>query len=1178
MMGSFVQVNSISIDLADAIGDKASAGNCQHFSIRGYVSEIRKKDWKKCWPFPVNESEENPSLPPLDVPTYRCFGCESCHQESVTKDMDKDGQTDFNCCSSGCKSDTNCGKAAVKSGVQQDPMPDISERVEIDLNTNLNCVNDCLPITNEREKQPGFSLSRMIGDLEIGLDDNPNRLGLVQEFHLAKRGFECEQVSDVDPTVNLKYMENSSAEICNGGPSSVDSQRQKELQGACTILREGTSTMEADNDTVGDHIELADSDHTVPASMENIVENDFQDHDHHLEKSTGLSRRRPRKVRLMSDLLSENGELKIGQTATQGSPSHGISKASAASDSRLIFPGKVDMQGLTNNLGQKKRKLPPDEGRRPADMCEQRVDTEVQNLERDAETNNAVLDGGANSKDVLQGIGLQDATKACWSKHETERSHIMGKKKHRRIQVTDKHLIPEQQQGHHREDDDPVDAYKAYASKTISSKLSPRAFTGKGMDNFPFHDGVRFENGFNFSNFSKGKGKIPQTAAELDPLFCRKTDMLLEDSYPYSGGKIIPNIPGDIPVPLHHGRQTSQGLEEGVHLSFNNYLAAQVYSTKCIHQIENRLPLSLTMQEGTSNIHQLKRKDSEINAFGGPSIPSKHTNSISAGKGAHLEEIAGARIKEKPVEGVENLGSMKRYGEKTTELSEPGTLDDIPMEIVELMAKNQYERCLPDVENRSSKLEKSTARRKAQMTSGSAMHEMGVRLLKESQKDKSHGIPKKHNMVERENLKPCKRKPVHYSFPFDGNNLSMNNLCPPQLPFEFEVSQSQKKSPSGFQFSPMGPSHQLDSTRSGKFNLSLEERGSSNLEGQGGCSLHKTILQQDGEVSRIWASLTPNHISLGYDVPKKVVSQATSSNMDMASLRSNSLHKQNMKRDVDLNYINLNVASLEKLNRNRSAGTFSRINGEYPYPCKHKGMDHHQNLRGSLDLYSNETIPAMHLLSLMDAGMQSRTPFNVSGINGEMLKRSPCPGDCNTTLEIGTSKAHSIQKRQSSDYLRKNYLSEKPHSCFLGSPTLGASSSTQHDTKILKAAGFNGQNSTKSGRKEKIKSPNPMLQNQFTKPFSWPRFETETPLKCKIDVHSAQETPVPPKIISGNLCMVNKNPADFTMPTGNVYMIRGEDLKFEKSILKNKPHISTSHGFKQQKNSKGTKMKELSNH
>ncbi|KAL1337813.1 hypothetical protein AAHE18_10G165700 [Arachis hypogaea] len=56
-------------------------------------------------------------------------------------------------------------------------------------------------------------------------------------------------------------------------------------------------------------------------------------------------------------------------------------------------------------------------------------------------------------------------------------------------------------------------------------------------------------------------------------------------------------------------------------------------------------------------------------------------------------------------------------------------------------------------------------------------------------------------------------------------------------------------------------------------------------------------------------------------------------------------------------------------------------------------MDHHQNLRGSLDFYSNETIPAMHLLSLMDVGVTYT--INVSGINGEMLKRSPCPVDCN---------------------------------------------------------------------------------------------------------------------------------------------------------------------------------------
>ncbi|XLR48277.1 hypothetical protein S83_032937, partial [Arachis hypogaea] len=73
--------------------------------------------------------------------------------------------------------------------------------------------------------------------------------------------------------------------------------------------------------------------------------------------------------------------------------------------------------------------------------------------------------------------------------------------------------------------------------------------------------------------------------------------------------------------------------------------------------------------------------------------------------------------------GIYCSGSMKRYSEKTTELSKLGTPNAIRMEIVELMAKNQYERCLPDVENRSSKLEKSTVRRKAQITSAIARHE-----------------------------------------------------------------------------------------------------------------------------------------------------------------------------------------------------------------------------------------------------------------------------------------------------------------------------------------------------------------------------------------------------------------------------------------------------------------------
>ncbi|KAG5111893.1 hypothetical protein JHK82_035162 [Glycine max] len=69
-----------------------------------------------------------------------------------------------------------------------------------------------------------------------------------------------------------------------------------------------------------------------------------------------------------------------------------------------------------------------------------------------------------------------------------------------------------------------------------------------------------------------------------------------------------------------------------------------------------------------------------------------------------------------------------------------------------------------------------------------------------------------------------------------------------------DVYQSQKKPSSGFQFSPIG--FQLRSARSFRLNGAYQERGSPNgtYEASAGCSLHKNILHQDEEASRIWAS------------------------------------------------------------------------------------------------------------------------------------------------------------------------------------------------------------------------------------------------------------------------------------------------------------------------------------
>ncbi|XP_052735374.1 uncharacterized protein LOC128197455 [Vigna angularis] len=211
---------------------------------------------------------------------------------------------------------------------------------------------------------------------------------------------------------------------------------------------------------------------------------------------------------------------------------------------------------------------------------------------------------------------------------------------------------------------------------------------------------------------------------------------------------------------------------------------AHVYSKKCIHQIESHLPFSMPFQDGTSKVPQLKWKDSDNNVFGGQSISSENPTNALSGKAVHCEEINGSRNTQQTIEVVDQLGFVKGYSEQTLEVSEQGMLDDIPMEIVELLAKNQYERCIPDVENRSSMLEKPSLGRKRQIAGGSTVHKKGeMSLLKYGKKEKPEGKHKKNNMIIRgENLKPSKRKPVHYFTPFDGNNLSMNNLCPPQPP------------------------------------------------------------------------------------------------------------------------------------------------------------------------------------------------------------------------------------------------------------------------------------------------------------------------------------------------------------------------------------------------------------
>lgn len=386
---------------------------------------------------------------------------------------------------------------------------------------------------------------------------------------------------------------------------STDKQCQKELRESCAMLKE--AAVVTPQDDVTEHstghlpAEPVACSQALPTGTDKIVNNNFQ------EKFPGLSRKRPRKMRLMTDILSENGgQPKIASVARNGSASHLPSNASATLQT---LPDKVHVQvdmTLTKRGQGRKRKLVTDEeSKRPAGMCSQRSQNEIQNLE--GETIDTVSDN--RSKDVLVG------------------------KRTRKTQHVDNHLISGPHQGEHRGNEDTVViANKESASKSVSSGFFPHAITEKGMDDFPLH-GLRTDNVHNFSK-GKGKGKMVQADEELDSLSCWKNGRLVEDSFAHTGAKNMSNMPVFVPILSAQGASNGEGLEEGLDLSLNCYSSTEVSNKKVIHQTENQLSSSLPFLEGTSK-PQLIRNEGQTNVF----RASRHiTNDLSGkGKGVLLE-------------------------------------------------------------------------------------------------------------------------------------------------------------------------------------------------------------------------------------------------------------------------------------------------------------------------------------------------------------------------------------------------------------------------------------------------------------------------------------------------------------------------------------------------------------
>lgn len=566
----------------------------------------------------------------------------------------------------------------------------------------------------------------------------------------------------------------------------------------------------------------------------------------------------------------------------------------------------------------------------------------------------------------------------------------------------------------------------------------------------------------------------------------------------------------------------------------------------------------------------------------------------------------GSKAKEHPAVGE------KTSDQKADKASEQGPLDDIPMEIVELLAKmnrNTHERCLPDAENKKGLLETTSNTTNSQMTDCTNTYGNGeLRLLEISRKQKYQSRNERNGIITTgQNVGNTKQKPFDFFSHIDTNHLKVSQLDQTQTPpIGFRTfAQFQKKPSSGVQSSVTGPSRH-SSGQSSNWNATMvgPRPSHASLQALGGYNSRQTVAQQNETSVHLWPTMITNQPPFGYNMPQKDVAHST--NVDMLSQCPDSLHKGGLNFNHDLKCFNLNATGLEKHNMSGGSETFSRNNAEYPLACKLNGMGPPQSLMGSLDLYSNETIPAMHLLSLMDARTRSGPTFNIGG-TAKFPKRPSFLHDPKSKelpiMEIGAYKTVDSMKPPPSVYCSKSHFLEKAHGCFHCIPTAVASaSSLQHEKGFQRGSNFTSQVGSKSRERDKKKSSNSATQSRGRRPekFVFPTGSLGTNHGA-VPVHSLQKilldasdssvfalqnhgvvnsTQHPKSSSVSEICSINRNPADFIMPgAGNAYMIRGEDLKLRKVTLsQSRRSIIKLDGRKQHRNLKHTPVKERVQH
>ncbi|KAM7257943.1 hypothetical protein ACFE04_013684 [Oxalis oulophora] len=450
------------------------------------------------------------------------------------------------------------------------------------------------------------------------------------------------------------------------------------------------------------------------------------------DTSGGYSRKRTRKMRSLTDLFAENGDANTDvvreENSAQISDSFASAEVSAHSGAR--FSSQEDLAYVARN---NRRKLTPDDECRPPQMCS---------------TSNAPK---------VTSCGSKEGFKASSNDNSIKKSPVTGKKQMKTSKILHKsssvELSSENMGGDIREE-----VGVGHIDK------------GKSLLNLPALKRNRIS--------SKNKNKMHQND-ETASLNCWKNNLPSES--PISARDKCNMQNEQIAIPLHSTQNAHPS--KGLNHSLNTSMALQRCDIEPGPQITEEGLIKrkdLNMSFSNPGSSATLEKEKELQSYFKRAFSCVFNNKKTSNKNHSLNV---KRKKVSQIEGGHYMDSTETSNKENQENSAPSTkFSDQGAEnaefmgIVELMAKNQYDRCRPDADS---------DKQRANNTQGAHIIDLNEAYIGGDNSDREEIQNKGENSNIRigENVGPTKEKTFDYLSSIDRSHSGQTDTSSGLGPF-----------------------------------------------------------------------------------------------------------------------------------------------------------------------------------------------------------------------------------------------------------------------------------------------------------------------------------------------------------------------------------------------------------